>query len=55
MKNQIYYYSTIVRLLQNLKTSLLKTFSNSNHKRKQFISKMKLFSTQKEMLFFETL
>ena len=54
IRNYIYYYFAIVKFLQNLKTILLKTASIDS-KRKQFINKVKILSTQKELLFFEIL
>ena len=53
IRNQIYYYFAIVKSLQNLKTSLLKSSSIAN--RKKFISKIKIVSTHKNMLVFENL
>ena len=54
IRNHIYYYFAIVKSLQNLKTILLKTTSVDS-KRRQFINKVKISSTQKELLFFEIL
>ena len=51
IRNHIYYYFAIVKSLQNLKTILLKTVS-VNSKRRQFINKVKISSTQKEFFFF---
>ena len=55
IRDHIYYYSAIAKSLQNFKTTLLKTSSDSDIKRKTFTSKMKILFIKKKMQSFEIL
>ena len=48
IRNHIYYYFAIIKIWENLKITLLKASSKSNHKRKHYINKIKILFTQKK-------
>lgn len=55
IRNQIHYYSTIIKSLQNLKTILLKNSSTFELKRRNFTSKIIINSITQEFKSFELL